>query len=246
MSGIVAVGDGLLVDKTSAMIGNRDTMSTIHDNVRQILSQIPKGVDVVAAAKTRNSQEILQAIDAGIRYIGENYLQESREVIHEIGARASWHFIGHTQKNKVKNIVPLFDMIETVDSVSLAEMIDTQAEKHGKIMPVLIEVNCAEEPQKSGVMPGDVRGVIERICHLEHIRVQGLMTMGPFLDDPEGLRPYFRNTRALFDELAGAGIENTEMRHLSMGMSDSYLVAIEEGATLVRIGTKIFGKRDYS
>ena len=220
-------------------------MSTIRENVQQILSQIPGDVVVVAAAKTRSAEEILQALDGGIRYIGENYLQESREVIQEIGSRASWHFIGHIQKNKVKYIVPLFDMIETVDSEALAEIIDVQAEKHDKIMPVLIEVNCAEEPQKAGVMPGDVRGLIERVSVLRHIHVQGLMTMGPFLDDPEGLRPYFSNTRKLFDELGSAQIENTEMKHLSMGMSDSYRIAIDEGATMVRIGTKIFGERIY-
>ncbi|HPR52365.1 MAG TPA: YggS family pyridoxal phosphate-dependent enzyme [Deltaproteobacteria bacterium] len=220
-------------------------MSTIRDNVRQILSQIPKDVVVVAAAKTRNADEILQAIDGGIRHIGENYLQESREVIQEIGNKASWHFIGHIQKNKVKHIIPLFDIIETVDSVALAEIIDFQAEKHGKVMPVLIEVNCAEEPQKAGVMPRDVRKLIERISGLKHIRVQGLMTMGPFLDDPEGLRPYFRNTRALFEQLGSEKIENMEMKHLSMGMSDSYLIAVQEGATMVRIGTRIFGERIY-
>ncbi|HPJ94339.1 MAG TPA: YggS family pyridoxal phosphate-dependent enzyme [Deltaproteobacteria bacterium] len=220
-------------------------MSTIRDNVRQILSQIPKDVVVVAAAKTRNADEILQAIDGGIRHIGENYLQESREVIQEIGNKASWHFIGHIQKNKVKHIIPLFNIIETVDSVALAEIIDSQAEKHGKVMPVLIEVNCAEEPQKAGVMPRDVRELIERISGLKHIRVQGLMTMGPFLDDPEGLRPYFRNTRALFEQLGSEKIENMEMKHLSMGMSDSYLIAVQEGATMVRIGTRIFGERIY-
>jgi len=220
-------------------------MSTIQDNVRQILSQIPTGVAVVAAAKTRNADEILQAIDGGIRHIGENYLQESRDVIQEIGDKASWHFIGHIQKNKVKYIVPLFDMIETVDSIDLAEMIDKQAAKFGKIMPVLIEINCAEEPQKAGIMPADATALMEKISELKNIRVQGLMTMGPFLDDPEGLRPYFRKTRALFDQLTDKKIENVEMKHLSMGMSDSYLIAIDEGATLVRIGTKIFGERDY-
>jgi pyridoxal phosphate enzyme (YggS family) len=220
-------------------------MSTIRDNVRQILSQIPTGVAVVAAAKTRDADEILQAIDGGIEHIGENYLQESREVILEIGNRASWHFIGHIQKNKVKYIVPLFDMIETVDSIGLAEMIDKQAAKFGKIMPVLIEINCAEEPQKAGILPADATALIEQISELRNIRVQGLMTMGPFLDDPEGLRPYFRKTRTLFEQLENLKIETVKMKHLSMWMSDSYLIAIEEGATMVRIGTKIFGERIY-
>jgi len=220
-------------------------MNSIRDNVLKILSTIPEGIQVVAAAKTRNPEEILEAIDSGITVIGENYLQESREVIQEIGDRATWHFIGHIQKNKVKYIVPLFDMIETVDSVELAEMIDRHAENHGRIMPVLIEVNSAEEPQKAGVMPGDVKALVEKISSLRNIQVQGLMTMGPFLEDPEGLREYFRITKVLFEELKDAAIENTKIQHLSMGMSDSYLIAIEEGATMVRIGTSIFGERIY-
>jgi pyridoxal phosphate enzyme (YggS family) len=220
-------------------------MGSIRNNVQEILSSIPKDIHVVAAAKTRSAGEILEALDAGISSIGENYLQESRNVIGEIGEKATWHFIGHIQKNKVKHIVPLFDIIETVDSVGLAEMIDKQAQKHGKIMPVLIEVNCAQEPQKAGVIPQDVQALIEKISEMKHVVVQGLMTMGPFLEDPEGLRPYFRNTRDLFDELSKAQILNVDMKHLSMGMSDSYLIGIEEGATMVRIGTRIFGSRTY-
>ncbi len=220
-------------------------MGTISDHVRRILSTIPEEVLVVAAAKTRTAGEILEALDAGISAVGENYLQESREVIEEIGSRATWHFIGHIQKNKVKQVVPLFDMIETVDSVELAEIIDKQAEKHGKVMPILIEVNSGQEPQKAGVMPGDVKALIERISLLPHIAIEGLMTMGPFLDDPAGLRPYFRNTKALFDGIRAERIPHVDMKHLSMGMSDSYLIAVEEGATMVRIGTMIFGERIY-
>ena len=220
-------------------------MTMIGDNIQKILSGIPDDVQVVAAAKTRSADEILQAIDAGITTIGQNYLQESREVIEVIGNRAKWHFIGHIQKNKVKYIVPLFDMIETVDSVELAEMIDRHAEKHGKIMPVLIEINCAQEPQKAGVMPTDAQSIIEKISCLKNIRIEGLMTMGPFLDDPEDLRPYFKQTRELFDRLKDTRIQNVDMKHLSMGMSDSYQVGIQEGVTMVRIGTKIFGHRIY-
>ncbi|HNY66837.1 MAG TPA: YggS family pyridoxal phosphate-dependent enzyme [Deltaproteobacteria bacterium] len=220
-------------------------MGSVGDNVREVLSTIPGNVDVVAVGKGHTALEIREAIDAGIRIIGENYLQEARSVIPELGSAALWHFTGHVQKNKVKHVVPLFDMIETLDSLALGEMINEQAARYGKVMPVLVEVNSASEPQKSGVMPGDVRGLIERLSTLEHIRVQGLMTMGPFLDDPKGLRPYFRATRSLFDELAKAGMPKVGMKHLSMGMSDSYLIAIEEGATMVRIGTKIFGPRHY-
>jgi len=218
-------------------------MATIRENVLQILSEMPPGVIVVAAAKSKSAQEIKEALDAGITAVGENYLQESREVIGAIGNRATWHFIGHVQKNKVKHVVPLFDMVETMDSVELATLIDQQAQKHGKIMPVLIEVNIAHEEQKHGAMPEDVAALIREISNLPNIRVKGLMTMGPFLEDPEGLRPYFRQTKALFDEIKALALPNVQMEYLSMGMSDSYRIAIEEGATMVRIGTRIFGPR---
>ena len=221
-------------------------MGIISENARKILSEIPEHIRVVAAAKARTADEIREGIEAGITLIGENYVQEARAVIPEIGERAGWHFIGHIQTNKVKYIVPLFDMIETLDSVPLAQTIDKIAGRHGKIMPVLIEVNCAHEPQKAGVLPEDVLSFIRQIHTLEHIRIQGLMTMGPFLDDPSNLRPYFRATRELFDEVAKAAVPGVEMKHLSMGMSDSYRIAIEEGATLVRIGTRIFGPRNYA
>ena len=218
-------------------------MATIRENVLQILSEMPPGVIVVAAAKSKSAQEIEEALDAGITAVGENYLQESREVIGTIGKRATWHFIGHVQKNKVKHVVPLFDMVETVDSLELATLIDQQAQKHGKVMPVLIEVNIAHEEQKHGAMPEDVAALIREISNLPNIRVKGLMTMGPFLEDPEGLRPYFRQTKALFDEIKALALPNVQMEYLSMGMSDSYRIAIEEGATMVRIGTRIFGPR---
>ena len=210
-----------------------------------ILSEIPPSVIVVAAAKAKTALEVRESLDAGITAVGENYLQESREVIGAIGNRATWHFIGHVQKNKVKHVVPLFDMIETVDSKELAVLIDQQALKYGKIMPVLIEVNIAHEETKHGAMPEDVAGLIKEIGSLPNLKVNGLMTMGPFLEDPAGLRPYFRQTKALFDEIKTLMIPNVRMEHLSMGMSDSYHIAIEEGATMVRIGTKIFGPRLY-
>jgi pyridoxal phosphate enzyme (YggS family) len=221
-------------------------MGIIAENARKILSEIPAHVRVVAAAKTRTADEVREVIDAGITLIGENYVQEARALISEIGNLAGWHFIGHIQTNKAKYIVPLFDMIETLDSIQLAETIDRLAARHGRIMPVLVEVNSAQEPQKAGVLPADVLPFIRQIHTLEHIRIRGLMTMGPFLDDPNGLRPYFRATRSLFDEVAKEGVPGVEMIHLSMGMSDSYRIAVEEGATLVRIGTRIFGPRDYS
>jgi PLP dependent protein len=222
------------------------SMGMIAENVQAVLSAIPANVDVVAVGKGHTAAEIREVISAGIRLVGENYLQEARTVIDEIGNAALWHFTGHVQKNKVKLIVPLFDLIQTVDSLPLAQIINEQALRHGKVMPVLIEVNSGEEAQKSGAMPGDVRMLIQGMESLSNVRVQGLMTMGPFLDDPEGLRPCFRITKALFDELGKEDLPGVEMKHLSMGMSDSYLIAIEEGATMVRIGTRIFGPRSYS
>ncbi|MBN1635676.1 MAG: YggS family pyridoxal phosphate-dependent enzyme [Deltaproteobacteria bacterium] len=220
-------------------------MNTIQQNVGQILSEIPANVKVVAAAKSRTSAEVREVIEAGITIIGENYLQESQKIITEIGTKANWHFIGHIQKNKVKYIVPLFDMVETVDTIELAAIIDKISVRHNKTMNVLIEINSARESQKYGVMPENAKLLIEKICTLENIKIQGLMTMGPFLDDPEGLRIYFRQTKALFEEFKNLKLPNVEMRYLSMGMSDSYLIAIEEGANMVRIGTKIFGPRSY-
>ncbi|MRR36668.1 YggS family pyridoxal phosphate-dependent enzyme, partial [bacterium] len=188
------------------------TMGIITENVRSILSGIPDHVDVVAIAKGHTPEQIREAVDAGIRIIGENYLQEAKTVIHEVGSKVSWHFTGHVQKNKVKHIVPLFDMIQTVDSLALAWMLDEQAKKLGRVMPVLIEVNSAHEEQKSGAIPDDVPGLIRQISTLPGIRVQGLMTMGPFLDDPAGLRPFFREPTQLFDAMAALAIENVEMR----------------------------------
>ncbi len=220
-------------------------MGRISYNVMKLLAEIPEGVTVVAAAKARTSCEIEEAIDAGIRVFGENYLQESKAVIEAIGRRASWHFIGHVQKNKVKHVVPLFDMIQTVDSMELAALIDQHSSKHGRIMPVLVEVNSGREENKHGAMPEAVPALIRQISLLPNIRVKGLMTMGPFLDDFEGLRPCFRQTKALFEDISRLDIPNVSMETLSMGMSDSFRIAVEEGATMVRIGTMIFGERPY-
>jgi len=151
--------------------------------------------------------------------------------------------IGHLQRNKVKVAVQLFDSIQTVDSLRLAEAIDNECRKIDRIMPILIEINAAREPQKSGVAPEDAEDLVRQITHLEAVRIQGLMTMGPQVSDPELLRPIFRETKRLFDQIAAAQIANVCMDVLSMGMSSSYLVAIEEGATMIRLGTTVFGPR---
>jgi hypothetical protein len=218
-------------------------MNEIKQNLKKIFAELPEGVELVAAAKTRTAEEILQAIDAGIKKIGENYVQESLKVIEKIGNKAQWHFIGHLQTNKVKYVVPVYDMIETVDSIKLAKEIDKQARKNNKIMPVLIEVNSGHEPQKFGVMPENTEKLLKAISSLPNIKIMGLMTMGPRFGDPEKARPYFKETKKIFDKIKSANIPNVEMKYLSMGMSNSYKIAIEEGANIVRIGTKIFGER---
>ncbi len=218
----------------------------IKENVKEILSEIPSGVTLVAAAKTRGPQEILQAIEAGITIIGENYVKEAQRAFAVIGDRCRWHFIGRLQRNKVKVAVEIFDLIETVDSLPLAVEIDKRCARIGKIMPVLIEINSGREPQKAGVFPEDAEGLIKEIAPLKHMRVMGLMTMGPRFGDPEDARPYFVETRRLFEEVQDLELPGVEMKCLSMGMSNTYKIAIEEGATIVRVGTKLFGERDYT
>ncbi len=215
----------------------------IRENVKNLLKEIPEGIELVAAAKTRQPSEILEAVEAGIKIVGENYVQEALKAKNVVGNKAKWHFIGHLQKNKVKKAVFIFDMIETVDSAPLAEEIDKYCKKIGKSMPVLIEINSGREPQKSGVMPEETEGLIKVISKLNNIKVMGLMTMGPRFGNPEDARPYFIETKRIFDNLEKILIPNVEMKYLSMGMTNSYHIAIEEGANIVRIGTKIFGER---
>jgi pyridoxal phosphate enzyme (YggS family) len=217
----------------------------IKENVERILADLPEGVQLVAAAKTRTPEEIQQAVEAGLKIIGENYVQEAEQAFQVIGNRVQWHMIGHLQRNKVKKAVRIFDVIETVDSMRLAKEIDKWCRKIGKMMPVLIEINSGEETQKAGVMPDDAPALIKEMSALENIRVVGLMTMGPFTGDPEDARPYFVKTKEIFEELKQMELPRVEMKHLSMGMSNSYRVALEEGANVVRIGTSIFGQREY-
>jgi len=215
----------------------------IRDNVIQLLSELPPGVELVAAAKTRKPAEILEAIQAGIRIIGENYVQEAEEAYAVVGNRVKWHFIGHLQTNKVKKAATIFDMIETVDSVKIATEIDRHCSRTGKVMPVLIEVNSGREKQKSGVLPEDTEKLIKDISHLSNIKVEGLMTMGPHFGNPEDSRPCFVKTRNVFQRIKELSIANIDMKYLSMGMTNSYRIALEEGANIVRIGSKIFGER---
>jgi pyridoxal phosphate enzyme (YggS family) len=215
----------------------------IRENVQKLLAELPPGVLLVAAAKGRSPQEILEAIEAGVQIIGENYVQEAERAFAVIGRRAQWHMIGHLQKNKAKKAVAIFDMIETLDSVELAHELEKHCARMNKVMPVLIEINSGREPQKSGVFPEDAEALIRAVAPLPHLKVVGLMTMGPRFGNPQEARPYFRETKKLFDYLRTLNIPNVEMQYLSMGMSNTYKIALEEGANIVRIGTKIFGER---
>jgi pyridoxal phosphate enzyme (YggS family) len=217
----------------------------IKQNIAKLLAALPDGVEVVAAAKARTPGEVLEAVQAGIKIIGENYVKEAKEAYELVGKRAQWHFIGTLRKHDVRRAaLEVFDMIESVDSLEIASEIDKKCAQIGKIMPVLIEVNSGREPQKSGVFLEDVEQLVRGISALGNINVMGLMTMGPRFGNPEQSRPYFAETRRMFEKIKGLNLPNVEMKYLSMGMTNSYQVALEEGANIIRIGTRIFGERD--
>lgn len=208
------------------------------------MNELPPGVMLVAAAKTRHAGEIQRALDAGVKNIGENYVQEAVDAFNVIGHKAVWHFIGHLQKNKVKKAVEIFDFIQTVDSYELAEEIDKRCARISRVMSVLVEINSGEEEQKFGVLPDDAIALVKEISAFRNIKVLGLMTMGPRFGNPEDSRPYFIATRKIFEKIKQLDIPNVEMKYLSMGMTNSYKIAIAEGANIVRIGSKIFGARE--
>ena len=215
----------------------------ITHNVKRLLGELPPGITLVAAAKGQSPADILEAVAAGVKIIGENYVQEAERAYQLIGRQAEWHLIGHLQKNKVKKAVEIFDLIQTLDSLELACEIDRRCAEIGKTMLVLIEINSGGESQKSGILPEDAPTLVMNICKLKNIRLLGLMTIGPYAADPEETRPCFVRTKKLFDNLKGLYLPGVQMKYLSMGMSDSYRIAIEEGANMVRIGTAIFGSR---
>jgi len=218
-------------------------MMSIAENVRKILESLPPGVRLLAATKSRTVEEILQAIEAGVDLIGENYVQEAIKKYQVIGNKVEWHFIGHLQKNKVKKALQIFNVIETVDRLDLAKEIDKRARQMDKTAFVMIEINSAKEPQKSGVMPEQALELAEEIYSMENLQLIGVMTMGPLVENPEDIRPYFRITKQIFDELRYI-YGDAQIRYLSMGMTDTWKIAIEEGSNIVRIGTGIFGPRD--
>jgi pyridoxal phosphate enzyme (YggS family) len=234
------------------------SLERITQRTASLIEELPGGVSVVAAAKTRSAAEIAAAIRGGVRIAGHNYVQEAEAIMKELGSilgaevrdpdrapvgTVSHHMIGHLQRNKVKEAVRLFDAIQTVDSLRLARAIDSACEAADRTMPILIEINSAREAQKTGVVPEEAEDLIRKVARFPRLRIEGLMTMGPLVDDPEELRPLFAATKGLFDDLAGRAIANVKMNTLSMGMSDSFRIAIEEGATMVRVGTLLFGPR---
>ena len=215
----------------------------ITESVHRIMESLPPEVTLVAAVKGRSVAEVRAAIEAGVTHVGHNYMQEAELMIDLMRTSAKWHMIGHLQRNKAKKAVLRFDIVETVDSWRLARELDKHCARMQKTMPVLIEVNSGREESKTGVMSEDLEGLVLRMQELENLRIQGLMTMGPRFGDPENARPFFQETRKNFDHLARMGLTHVSMQYLSMGMTNSYLVAIEEGANVIRIGTKIFGQR---
>ena len=200
----------------------------IKENIKKILNNLPQNIDLVAAAKTRTPKEIEEAIEAGVNIIGENYIQEAEKAFEAIGKKVKWHFIGHLQKNKVKKSVKIFDMIETVDSYPLAYEINERCKQIDKIMPILIEINSGREEQKFGIFPEDALDLIQEISPLPQIKIMGLMTMGPRFWNPEDSRPYFIETRKIFEKIKALNSPRVGMKYLSMGMTNSYQIAIEE------------------
>jgi len=215
----------------------------IKENVEKILRELPEKVKLVVATKKIGVGDIEEAIKWGVKIIGENYIKETEEKYRVIGNKVKWHLIGHLQKNKVKRAVKLFDVIETIDSIELAQVLDRECEKINKIMPVLLEVNVARESQKSGVLPEKVEDLLKEILSLKNVKLMGLMTMGPLVDNPESIRPFFKRTKEIFDKIKSSYKDRLEWVYLSMGMSDTYRIAIQEGANLIRIGTAIFGPK---
>ena len=203
-------------------------------------------VTLISVSKTKPVEMLQEAYDAGSRDFGENKPQEIREKYPQLPTDIRWHMIGHLQRNKIKYIIDKVCMIHSVDSIRLAEAIDEEAKKHGIIMPVLIEVNVAEEESKFGVHLDEVESLIRQISELSNIQVQGLMTIAPFTENAEDNRIYFRKLRNLYVDIKDKNIDNVNMCNLSMGMTGDYEVAVEEGATMVRVGTGIFGARSYS
>ncbi len=228
-------------------------MSSISDSLSILRGRIaaasaragrdPREVKLVAVSKNIDVERIVLAVDAGVRGFGENRVQEAAEKIPRVHADVTWHFVGHLQRNKAKDAVELFSLIHSLDSIRLARELDRRCEMADSTIDLLLQVNISGEATKFGVPPEMARDVLLEIARYERLRVRGLMVIAPYSDNPEDARPWFSQARQLMRELGRLSISNVSMDELSMGMSGDYEVAIEEGATIIRVGTAIFGER---
>ena len=226
-----------------------ENLEQVRKNIEEACRAVnrdPGEVTLISVSKTKPVSMLQEAYDAGSRDFGENKVQEIMDKYPQLPSDIRWHMIGHLQRNKVKYVVGRAVLIHSVDSVRLAEAIDQEAEKKGIVMPVLVEVNVASEESKFGVRVEECADFIENIAKMEHISVEGLMTIAPFVENAEDNRKYFAKLRELSVDISAKNIDNVNMRDLSMGMTGDYEVAIEEGATMVRVGTGIFGERNYN
>lgn len=220
----------------------------VQENIKKACEKAgrnPEEVTLIAVSKTKPVEMLKEAYDAGARFFGENKVQEIQEKYDKLPEDIHWHMIGHLQRNKIKYIVDKVAMIHSVDSLRLAEAIEAEAAKHQVKVPILIEVNVAEEDSKFGLKMAEVLPLLEQISEFSHIEVKGLMTIAPYVENPEDNREIFRQLKKLSVDIAAKNINNITMSVLSMGMTGDYEVAVQEGATMVRVGTGIFGEREY-
>ena len=227
----------------------KENLEKVEENIQAACDRAGRKRDevtLIAVSKTKPVEMLQEAYDLGVRINGENKAQELASKYEVLPKDIHWHMIGHMQRNKVKYIIDKVDLIHSVDSVRLAETIDKEAAKKGIVVNVLLEVNMAKEDTKFGLMPEEVMDFIHEIVRFQHIKVQGLMTIAPFVENPEENRIHFANLRKLSVDIAKEKVDNVNMSILSMGMTNDFEVAIEEGATMVRIGTAIFGERNYA
>ena len=227
----------------------RENLETVEAKIRTACANAGRSRDevtLIAVSKTKPVSMLMEAYDSGIRIFGENKVQEMCDKYEQMPKDIQWHMIGHLQRNKVKYIIDKAALIHSVDSLRLAETIQEEAAKHQVVMPILVEVNVAMEETKFGTSLAEAMELVEQISHFPNIRIEGLMTIAPFVEDPEENRKYFRALKKLAVDINNKNIDNVHVRILSMGMTNDYMVAIEEGATMVRVGTGIFGERNYN
>lgn len=227
----------------------KENIDNVRANIKKVCERANRNVDevtLIAVSKTKPLSDIEELITYGETEFGENKVQELVDKYEHVSKPVDWHLIGHLQTNKVKYIVDKACLIHSVDSVHLAKKIEKEAAKHNVIVNILIQVNIAHEDTKFGIDATEIYNMIDEIKDYEHIRVKGLMTIAPFVDNPEENRVHFRNLHQLLLDIKSKNIDNIDMNILSMGMTNDYEIAIEEGATMVRVGTGIFGERNYN